>query len=161
MHNPTIAPKPSLDRAARRADVVERIRAGEPLSAIAADYGVATSTIWRDYQYALEQCNEKIAIDAEAIRAQEIEKLNYLESCLADGCAAGNTKAISTTLRITERRAKLLGLDKQTPTTIIATPCALDDATTQTLHDRLAQIATIIQTNDTTTGTDTGEDTSS
>ncbi|MEZ0066692.1 hypothetical protein ABIA32_002704 [Streptacidiphilus sp. MAP12-20] len=64
-----------------------------------------------DVRRALEKAVEKLAIPLEAHRQLELDRLDAIQNALWDKVLDGDTKAIDTTLRLMDRRAKLLGLD--------------------------------------------------
>jgi hypothetical protein len=60
---------------------------------------------------ALEQAVAELNVPLEAHRQLELDRLDAMQNALWDKVLAGDTKAIDTTLRLMDRRAKLLGLD--------------------------------------------------
>lgn len=66
-------------------------------------------------------------------RDRELAKMVALEHAIADQVAAGSLKAVTVSLRISQRRARLLGLDapEQLDVTVTQTPPAVVDLVTQ------------------------------
>jgi hypothetical protein len=64
-----------------------------------------------DVRRALENAVKKLSIPLEAHRQLEMDRLDAMQNALWDKVLEGDTKAIDTSLRLMDRRAKLLGLD--------------------------------------------------
>ncbi|MEY9937305.1 hypothetical protein [Streptacidiphilus sp. MAP5-3] len=64
-----------------------------------------------DVRRALEKAVEKLSIPLEAHRQLEMDRLDAMQNALWDKVLEGDTKAIDTSLKLMDRRAKLLGLD--------------------------------------------------
>jgi hypothetical protein len=64
-----------------------------------------------DVRRALEKAVAKLNVPLEAHRQLELDRLDAMQNALWDKVLAGDTKAIDTSLRLMDRRAKLLGLD--------------------------------------------------
>ncbi len=80
---------------------------------IAFELGCNHGTAWRYVQQALKRLMAEINESAAEVRRLELERLDtYLEK-LAPGIENGDVKAITTALRVGERRSRLLGLDLQ------------------------------------------------
>jgi len=66
---------------------------------------------YRDVTSELQRLNEKSAEVAKEVRRLELERLDALTESLWDMAIKGDNAAIDRLLRISERRARLLGLD--------------------------------------------------
>ena len=98
----------AFDRAQRRADAVKLRAQGMTLREIAAQLGVAVGTVHADIQRALED------VPAEAVgtlRAVWGDRLDQGVRLVMDQIKAGNLDAVDKLVRLTDRAAKLYGLD--------------------------------------------------
>lgn len=66
---------------------------------------------YTDVKACLDEINAKTALDTEEYRALELERLDTAQLAIAQKVKAGDVFAIDRWLRISERRAALLGLD--------------------------------------------------
>lgn len=64
-----------------------------------------------DIDTELKALNEECTHSAEQVRRQELERLDEYLMRLANKIKLGDTQAINTALKVSERRSKLLGLD--------------------------------------------------
>jgi hypothetical protein len=64
-----------------------------------------------DVRRALESAVKKLSIPLEAHRQLELDRLDAMQNALWADVLDGDTKAIDTSLKLMDRRAKLLGLD--------------------------------------------------
>lgn len=134
---PTIAKR--ADTADRRRKAIEMRIAGHHWQDIAdtlhyASKGAAHTDVTR----ALEQAVAELAIPLEGYRQLELDRLDTMQTALWPKVLSGDTKAIDTTLRLMDRRAKLLGLDapqRMEVVTLDAVDAAIADLTRQ-LADR-------------------------
>lgn len=123
---------------------VEELHAfGMPLAAIAARYGVAEGLV----RLRLRQARKQRQADEPATReesvAREVERLDALLSVAWEQAKKGDVKALEFVLKVSERRAKLLGLDAPTKGDAAARPegTVLNDDDCLALRDRFRAIA--------------------
>jgi len=106
-HNAAV-PSPGL--VDREIQVLELRRAGWTWTRIAEQVGYADHTgAYAAYKRAIKRVMEQ---PVEELRTQELDRLDRLQVAAWQAAVKGDTKAILTILRIMERRAKLIGLDK-------------------------------------------------
>lgn len=106
-HNASVPPPELLDR---EMQVLELRRAGWTWHRIAEQVGYADhSGAYVAYKRAIKRVMEQ---PVEELRTQELDRLDRLQVAAWTAAVKGDTKAILTILRIMERRAKLVGLDK-------------------------------------------------
>jgi len=103
----------------RRTDVAARLLAGERQSSIAKSYNVNPSTITRDVQVIMEEMREERLRMATHYVSIEQARLDVLQQQFWLNALAGDPKAGELALKIMERRAKLLGLDKSAELTVM------------------------------------------
>lgn len=84
---------------------------GATYRAIAKAINVSVSTAHDLVSKAVAERREQKAQRTDELVELELERCDQLQRALAKKAADGNERAIATTLRIMERRAKLLGLD--------------------------------------------------
>jgi len=99
-------------RAVRRVAVLEARVRGRSLRAIAAELGCAPATAMRDLHVALGEMARQEHDRTIEFRALELARLDHLLTVLADKVDGGDVGAINAALRISERRARLCGLDR-------------------------------------------------
>jgi len=99
-------------RAVRRVRVLEARVQGHSLRTIAAELGCAPATAMRDLHHALRELAQLEQAKTAELRALELARLDHLLVALADKIDAGDVGAINAAVRISERRARLLGLDR-------------------------------------------------
>jgi hypothetical protein len=98
----------SIARAERDRDWIELRRQGLLESEIASRYEVRQQTVSKAI---LKYVRNLPAIAADDLRRIEAERLDALTAALAPAIAKGDPRSIEAAVRISERRAKLLGLD--------------------------------------------------
>ncbi len=104
----------STDRAARDGRALDLRRAGVDYDAIARQLDYRDrSDVRRAIERALRVRDDERELDDE--RSLEIERLDRLLSVVWAAALKGDAKAVDQALKISERRAKLLGLDTPTP----------------------------------------------
>lgn len=86
-------------------------RKGYSYRQIAAELGCHEDTIYHSVKRALAKLCAEIKESAEEVRRLEIERYDGFLKALQPAIEDGDVKAISTALRISEARRKLLGLD--------------------------------------------------
>jgi hypothetical protein len=98
----------SIARAERDRDWIELRRQGLLESEIASRYDVRQQTVSKAI---LKYVRNVPALAADDLRRLEAERLDALTAALAPAIAKGDPRSIEAAVRISERRAKLLGLD--------------------------------------------------
>lgn len=78
---------------------------------IAAAIGISKSQAHRLVVAGLQEVREQISADADLLRAEELSRLNRMLEGLWSSARKGDVHAVDRVLKISERRAKLLGLD--------------------------------------------------
>jgi hypothetical protein len=91
----------------------------EIAEAAAEEFGLETlpkgwdkRTVWSDVNNTLMDIQESMAIDVEGVRQMELQRLDKLLTALWDSATGGTLGAIDRVLKVMQRRAELLGLDK-------------------------------------------------
>jgi hypothetical protein len=97
--------------AERRLKALQLRTAGMPYRAIATQLGVSHQQAYEDVQRELKAIAEQSAEEAQAVRQLDLERLDAMTIAIWGQVRAGNLGAIDRALRISERRAKLLGID--------------------------------------------------
>ena len=98
-------------KAVRQQRALDMRMLGYSYRAIAKDTGVTEGTSYSDVQSALSSLDEVKKVKAERLRELELLKMDHAETRLAQQINNGDIKAILAMVRISERRAKLAGLD--------------------------------------------------
>lgn len=111
MANPSKTGLDHIEKVERQAQALRMRRAGKTVKEISQHFGVGTTTIYKYIQTALK---ETIREPAEEIIALELLRLDAMFDGVFSDAKTGDVKAIGAALRIMERRAKYLGLDKMT-----------------------------------------------
>lgn len=107
----------------RRAFVFEHRLAGDTYEEIAAaaidEFGLENlpkgwdkRRVWGDVEGVLLDFQEHMAINVEGVRQLELQRLDKLLTALWDAATGGALGAIDRVLKVMQRRAELLGLDK-------------------------------------------------
>jgi transposase-like protein len=104
----------ALAAAERRALIFEYVKAGSSYRDIAHAFGVSHTQIWRDVRRVLDDLQQTTVQDATSYRLLELTRLDQLLQGLWPEAILGNVPAVLAALRISERRARLLGLDAPT-----------------------------------------------
>jgi len=95
----------------RRAAVTLRIE-GKPWQEIADTLGYdSRSSASKDVTRAMQQAIANLALPLEEYRQLELDRLDAMQNALWPKVMDGDPRAIDTTLRLMDRRAKFLGLD--------------------------------------------------
>lgn len=102
----------------REARAFELRRSGLSYRAIGRELGISEAGAHAAVTRVLRRLSEKLAEDVPAVRRLELERLDHLLARLEAGIAVGDPGAITTALRIAERRAKITGIDAPTRTAI-------------------------------------------
>jgi hypothetical protein len=95
-----------------RRKAVELRRAGLSFRQIAKELGMSKSGCYKAVQRALTDIQKELDDSATLLCAQESDRLDTLQVNVWSQALKGDVKAIDRVLRIMERRARLLGLDK-------------------------------------------------
>lgn len=82
------------------------------IAEIAADTGLAESAVVQLLEKELERSTHRVHVIAEHVRKLDLHRLDLMQSKLWDRIDDGDIPAIDCALRIMDRRAKLLGLDR-------------------------------------------------
>jgi hypothetical protein len=106
-HNAAVPSPELVDKEIR---VLELRRVGLTWVRIAEEVGYADHTgAYAAYKRAIKRTQQQ---PADELREQEIDRLDRLQVAVWPSAMKGDTRAIMTIIRLMERRAKLLGLDK-------------------------------------------------
>ena len=103
----------------RRAKALSLRRAGATYQQIASATGVSIETAYSDVQAELSSLRLQTVEDATAVRELELRRLDDYTRALSARAAQGDIAAITTLLRVQERRSRYLGLDAATKQEII------------------------------------------
>jgi len=85
---------------------------GKTFKEIAEVLGITEAGAFKAAQRAIQKLDEKLKEKAEQVLTLEIERLNRMIDVLWPQVEAGEYAAVDRILRVMERRAKYLGLDK-------------------------------------------------
>lgn len=96
--------------------VLELRTTGLSIRKIAAELGIATSAVQAHLTRALTEIRSP---PLEEVRELELQRLDEMLISIKDRMAMGDVRALELALRIQERRARFLGLDKQGGETIL------------------------------------------
>lgn len=94
----------------RREQALNLRRAGLSIRAIATRLNVDPSTIHEDIKVMMAEAVKENVDNAEGLRTLELERLDDMLLRIQPQVSKGDLKAIDRALRISEQRAKLLGL---------------------------------------------------
>lgn len=104
-------PRPGMSDAQRDEETRQMLllkQSGASYEAIGRQFGLSASAVWRKIKGALD----KVPLpEATYLRSMEVRKLDDWELRLREQISQGDTKAINTAVRISERRCRMLGLD--------------------------------------------------
>lgn len=95
----------------RAADALELRIAGHTYAQIGKLLAVTEKTAYVDVQEELARLEPVIKQRAERLRELESRRLDRCQLALTPGLDAGDPRAVMASVRVMERRAKLLGLD--------------------------------------------------
>lgn len=97
--------------AQRRKDAVELRKAGATFQQIGDQLGITRMAACKTVNVALSKINDEIMAQADTMRLLELERLEKLWQVMYKQAVQGNQGAVDRCLKISERRAKLLGMD--------------------------------------------------
>jgi hypothetical protein len=97
----------------RRVRALGLRRQGCTYEAIGRRLGVNEATAYRDVARALADLKGLETAEAEGLRRLELERLDWLLRKLRPRLDQGDPQAVNSAIRLSERRARLLGLDLQ------------------------------------------------
>lgn len=105
----------------RRVEALRLRKQGLDYATIAEKLGIAQSTAYGLVKEALDQLAVEETETADEVRQIELARLDRYQSFLDERAEAGDEKAILAGVKIMERRARLLNLDKdpKTPTQMV------------------------------------------
>lgn len=86
-------------------------RSGLSFSAIGQRLGISKSRAHALVQMGLEDAREQVAAHSDQLRTEEVSRLDGMLSKIYAKAARGDLQAIDRVLKISERRARLFGLD--------------------------------------------------
>lgn len=86
-------------------------RSGLSFSAIGQRLGLSKSRAHALVQMGLEDAREQVAAHSDQLRTEEVSRLDGMLSKIYAKAARGDLQAIDRVLKISERRARLFGLD--------------------------------------------------
>lgn len=95
----------------RQQAALELRRAGQDYREIARKLGCGKTAAHRLVTDAMQECRDQIAGDADELRTEELSRLDGMLAGLWQDARKGDVAAVDRVLKISERRAKLLGLD--------------------------------------------------
>lgn len=104
-------PRPGMtdeERAEETVRMLQMRQMGASYESIARHFRLNRKTVW---ERVTEYLRDMPADEATTLRMMEARKYDVLEAQLQEGIKEGDTKAITTAIRLSERRCKLLGLD--------------------------------------------------
>jgi hypothetical protein len=99
--------------ALRRSEVLKLRIVGMSYGAIATAKGVSKQTIATDIAAVLGELKRQQLDDADQLRAVECARLDMAMMAIAVKVRSGDYQAIDRWIRISERRSRLLGIDRQ------------------------------------------------
>jgi orotate phosphoribosyltransferase-like protein len=103
---------------AKDREALELRKAGATYQQIADKLGISLSGAGVCVSRAMEALRLEVNEKAEEVLQLELDRLDHMLLGLWDAARRGNTAAIDRVLKIQDRRAKYLGLDKQTAPTV-------------------------------------------
>lgn len=109
-HNSKSAPR-LIETRENRLRALELRKQGLPYRKIGEVMGCRAGTAHQWVMWAFRELIESVNEAAEDVRKMELDRLDSMQAALWNDCEAGDKPAIAATLRIMERRSKLLGLD--------------------------------------------------
>ncbi len=102
-----------IDIAERREKALELRKMGHTIRDIAEQLDIAVSTAHEDISATLKELHQKTIESGETLRELELQRLDMALHAIALQVASGDLGAVDRWIKLSERRAKLLGLDLQ------------------------------------------------
>ncbi len=108
-------PHPGEDEqiAERRVKAFSLRKAGASYRQIAQQLSVSLNTAWADVNAELLELREQTKADATEVRDMELQRCDEMILGLWPAVRRGDAKSVMAAVRVSERRAKLLGIDAQ------------------------------------------------
>jgi len=100
-----------VETRAKRLEALELRKRGMTYRQIADTMGCHVGTAHQWVSMAFDELVVQVNETAETVRQMELDRLDTLQEAVWTECLIGDKAAITTMLRVMERRSKLLGLD--------------------------------------------------
>jgi hypothetical protein len=97
---------------------LELRRQGAHYREIASKLGVGIATAYGDVQAELVELRDQTKHEAEDLRDLELQRCDVMVNGLWDGIRGGDPRSVMAAVRVSERRARLLGIDAPVQSTI-------------------------------------------
>lgn len=144
-HNAAVPSPELVDKEVR---VLELRRMGFTWARIAEQVGYADHTgAYAAYKRAIKRTQQQ---PADELREQELDRIDRLQLALWPNAMKGNAQAVSTIIRLMERRSKLLGLDMPIKIEQEVTTWNGEDSIDRAVRD----LATLLRANATTSASE-------
>lgn len=144
-HNAAVPSPELVDREVR---VLELRRMGFTWARIAEQVGYADHTgAYAAYKRAIKRTQQQ---PADELREQELDRIDRLQLALWPNAMKGNAQAVTTIIRLMERRARLLGLDMPVKIEQDITTWNGDESIDRAVRD----LAALLRTNATTSASE-------
>ena len=101
---------------ARRVLALELRKAGATYRQIAVKLGTSVNTAWADVNAELRELRDQTKHEAQDLRDLELQRCDAMTAGLWSDVQKGKTGAVMAAVRVSERRARLVGLDAATKT---------------------------------------------
>jgi DNA-binding CsgD family transcriptional regulator len=119
-------------------------KAGASYRQIAQQLNVGVNTAWADVNAELMELRAQTTADAEAVREMELQRCDEMILGLWPGVRRGDPKSVMAAVRVSDRRARLLGLDAPSKSEITGN-LEIDHAhARETLSSRIARLSSRI-----------------
>jgi hypothetical protein len=121
-------------------------KAGASYRQIAQQLGVGVNTAWADVNAELMELRAQTTVDAEAVREMELQRCDEMILGLWPAVRRGDPKSVMAAVRVSDRRARLLGLDAPSKTELTGN-LEIDHAhARETLAGRIARLSSRLGT---------------
>lgn len=100
-----------VETRAKRLEALELRKRGMTYRQIATQMGCHVGTAHQWVGMAFDELITAVNETAETVRQMELDRLDTMQEAVWGDCLSGDKSAITTMLRVMERRSKLLGLD--------------------------------------------------
>lgn len=121
----------------RRAEAIRLRIAGRTYADIGAALGISGQSAYDHVKLGLEQTAKEMGESADVVREQELQRLDRALQLVMERIEKGDMSATDRLVKLQERRAKLLGLDRPTtfehtggdgrPLAVVVLPPEVDD----------------------------------